>query len=164
MGGSFGAAKVANRGISGDTSRGMLVRLTDDVLALNPSCVVMLMGTNDLEEKAEPATIASDAGSRHEPEASAVGAQSHHPLPPAFGRAHVLVNRQRIRNSATFSAMAWRSTVCFSGGSFSGSARISRVSRDLESLASSSATSRVTSAVRLAGSVSQGLCRRVRRA
>ncbi len=60
MGGSFGDVKVANRGISGDTSRGMLIRLQDDVLALNPACVVMLMGTNDLEEKAEPATIASD--------------------------------------------------------------------------------------------------------
>lgn len=60
MGGSFPGAKVANRGISGDTSRGMLIRLKQDVLALNPSCVVMLMGTNDLEEKAEPATIAGD--------------------------------------------------------------------------------------------------------
>lgn len=60
MRGSFPGAKVANRGISGDTSRGMLVRLREDVLALDPACVVMLMGTNDLEEKAEPETIAGN--------------------------------------------------------------------------------------------------------
>ena len=59
MGGSFPGVKVANRGISGDTTRGMLIRLKDDVLALNPTGVVLLMGTNDLEEKAEPETIAS---------------------------------------------------------------------------------------------------------
>ena len=33
MGGSFPGVKVANRGISGDTTRGMLLRLQDDVLA-----------------------------------------------------------------------------------------------------------------------------------
>ncbi|GAB5402293.1 MAG: hypothetical protein Aurels2KO_05240 [Aureliella sp.] len=53
--------KVANRGISGDTTRGMLVRLEEDVLSLNPSCVVMLMGTNDLEEKATPEQVAENA-------------------------------------------------------------------------------------------------------
>jgi lysophospholipase L1-like esterase len=60
LGGSFGEMKVANRGISGDTTRGMLVRLEEDVLSLNPTAVVLLMGTNDLEEKAEPETIASN--------------------------------------------------------------------------------------------------------
>ncbi|QDU76485.1 GDSL-like Lipase/Acylhydrolase [Bremerella volcania] len=60
MGGSFGDMKVANRGISGDTTRGMLLRLKEDVLSLNPKAVVMLMGTNDLEEKAEPETIAAN--------------------------------------------------------------------------------------------------------
>jgi lysophospholipase L1-like esterase len=58
--GNFGKANVANRGISGDTTRGMLIRLDDDVLALNPAAVVMLMGTNDLEENATPATIAEN--------------------------------------------------------------------------------------------------------
>ncbi|MDA7921623.1 GDSL-type esterase/lipase family protein [Verrucomicrobiales bacterium] len=52
MKGTFGEMKVANRGISGDTTRGMLIRLQEDVLSLNPSAVVMLMGTNDLEEGA----------------------------------------------------------------------------------------------------------------
>lgn len=60
MGGSFPGVKVANRGISGDTTRGMLLRLKDDVLALNPVGVVLLMGTNDLEENAEPETIAGN--------------------------------------------------------------------------------------------------------
>ena len=60
IGGSFPGVKVANRGIGGDTTRGMLFRLRDDVLALNPSGVVLLMGTNDLEEGAEPETIAGN--------------------------------------------------------------------------------------------------------
>jgi hypothetical protein len=38
----------------------MLIRLEEDVLSLNPRAVVMLMGTNDLEEKAEPETIAAN--------------------------------------------------------------------------------------------------------
>ena len=58
--GDFGDLKVANRGISGDTTRGMLIRLEADVLALDPTGVVLLMGTNDLEEKAEPPTIAAN--------------------------------------------------------------------------------------------------------
>ena len=53
MGGSFAGVKVANRGISGDTTRGVLIRLPEDVLVLNPSGVVILIGTNDLEEQAE---------------------------------------------------------------------------------------------------------------
>jgi len=60
MGGSFPGVKVANRGISGDTTRGVLIRLQEDVLSLKPSGVVLLIGTNDLEEKAEPETIAAN--------------------------------------------------------------------------------------------------------
>ncbi|MEX2093734.1 MAG: GDSL-type esterase/lipase family protein [Pirellulales bacterium] len=58
--GKFDNVKTANRGISGDTTRGMLVRLADDVIALDPSGVVMLMGTNDVENGATPATIAGN--------------------------------------------------------------------------------------------------------
>ncbi|MEZ6124553.1 MAG: GDSL-type esterase/lipase family protein [Planctomycetaceae bacterium] len=57
---SFPGMKVANRGISGDTTRGMLIRLPQDVLALKPAAVVMLMGTNDLEEGAAPEVIAEN--------------------------------------------------------------------------------------------------------
>lgn len=60
MGGAFPGTKVANRGISGDTTRGVLIRLKEDVLDLNPAGVVLLIGTNDLEEKAEPETIAGN--------------------------------------------------------------------------------------------------------
>jgi lysophospholipase L1-like esterase len=55
--GWFPGMKIANRGISGDTTRGVLIRLKEDVLDLNPRAVVLLIGTNDLEEKAEPETI-----------------------------------------------------------------------------------------------------------
>lgn len=60
MGGNFPGVKLANRGISGDTTRGVLIRLQEDVLALKPSGIVLLIGTNDLEEKAEPETIAAN--------------------------------------------------------------------------------------------------------
>lgn len=60
FGKSFGSMKTANRGISGDTTRGMLIRLQEDVLSLNPTAVVILAGTNDLEEKATPEVIASN--------------------------------------------------------------------------------------------------------
>lgn len=74
LGGSFGDLQVANRGISGDTTRGMLLRLEGDVLALDPRAVVLLMGTNDLEEGDAPETIAANVAAivrriaAHDPE------------------------------------------------------------------------------------------------
>ncbi len=73
LGAAFPGVKVANRGISGDTSRGVLIRLQEDVLALDPPAVVLLIGTNDLDEGASPETIAGNlklilAGlERHDP-------------------------------------------------------------------------------------------------
>ena len=58
--GKFPGLKVANRGISGDTTRGLLARVENDVLALNPSCVVLLIGTNDIELKVTPEDIANN--------------------------------------------------------------------------------------------------------
>lgn len=58
--GAFPGVKVANRGISGDTTRGMLLRLKDDVLALEPAAVVLLLGTNDLGDQAPAETIAGN--------------------------------------------------------------------------------------------------------
>lgn len=46
---AFPGLKLANRGIGGDTTRGMLLRLQEDVLTLHPKAVVLLMGTNDIE-------------------------------------------------------------------------------------------------------------------
>jgi lysophospholipase L1-like esterase len=60
LGNRFPGVKTANRGISGDTTRGILLRLQEDVLALNPAGVVLLIGTNDLEEHAAPETIAAN--------------------------------------------------------------------------------------------------------
>lgn len=60
LGAAFPGVKVANRGISGDTTRGVLIRLQDDVLALDPAAVVLLIGTNDLEEGATPEMIAGN--------------------------------------------------------------------------------------------------------
>ena len=57
---AFPGMKVANRGISGDTTRGVLIRLEEDVFAINPSAVVLLIGTNDLEENATPEIIAGN--------------------------------------------------------------------------------------------------------
>jgi lysophospholipase L1-like esterase len=60
LGAAFPGVKVANRGISGDTTRGVLIRLAEDVLALDPRAVVLLIGTNDLEEGATPETVAAN--------------------------------------------------------------------------------------------------------
>ncbi|MDG2167503.1 MAG: GDSL-type esterase/lipase family protein, partial [Opitutales bacterium] len=52
----------------------MLIRLDEDVLALNPSAVVMLMGTNDLADGATPEQISGnvklmlDAFQAHNPD------------------------------------------------------------------------------------------------
>ncbi len=54
----FPDLKVANRGISGDTTRGVLYRLDADVLSLHPKAVVLLIGTNDLSAGADPADVA----------------------------------------------------------------------------------------------------------
>jgi lysophospholipase L1-like esterase len=73
LGAAFPGVKVANRGISGDTTRGVLIRLEEDVLAVNPAAVVLLIGTNDLDEDATPETIAGnlklivEALERHDP-------------------------------------------------------------------------------------------------
>ena len=60
LGNSFPGLKVANRGISGDTTRGVLIRLKEDVIAVHPRAVVLLIGTNDLEDQADPETVAGN--------------------------------------------------------------------------------------------------------
>ncbi|HEY1790793.1 MAG TPA: GDSL-type esterase/lipase family protein [Verrucomicrobiae bacterium] len=53
----FPELKVVNRGISGDTTRGVLYRLDPDVLSLDPRAVVLLIGTNDIDAGADPRDI-----------------------------------------------------------------------------------------------------------
>ncbi len=48
---------VANRGISGDTSRGLRYRLKEDVFELHPRAVCLLIGTNDLSLGGTPAQV-----------------------------------------------------------------------------------------------------------
>lgn len=57
---AFPKYKTANRGIAGDTSRGLLYRFEEDVLQLAPRAVVLLCGINDLSEGAMPATVAKN--------------------------------------------------------------------------------------------------------
>jgi hypothetical protein len=59
FGGRFEGLKAANRGISGDTTRGLLIRAADDALALDPAGIVLLIGTNDTELGVAPEDIAA---------------------------------------------------------------------------------------------------------
>ena len=54
---AFPNFSVANRGISGDTSRGLRYRLKEDVLDLHPRVVSLLIGTNDLALGGTPAQV-----------------------------------------------------------------------------------------------------------
>jgi lysophospholipase L1-like esterase len=56
----FPGLKTANRGISGDTTRGILYRLKEDVLDLEPEAVVLLIGTNDIGIGATPEEVAEN--------------------------------------------------------------------------------------------------------
>ena len=61
----FPNLKTANRGISGDTTRGMLYRLKDNVLDLHPRAIVFLGGINDTWQQPQgtPQTVAANVRS-----------------------------------------------------------------------------------------------------
>ncbi|MEO5913631.1 MAG: GDSL-type esterase/lipase family protein [Luteolibacter sp.] len=50
----FPKYKIANRGVGGDTSRGVLFRFQHDVLCLNPQMVFLCAGSNDLTAHGNP--------------------------------------------------------------------------------------------------------------
>lgn len=52
---AFPGVKIANRGIGGDTSRGVLFRFKEDVLDLKPRAIMLLVGVNDLTAHGDPA-------------------------------------------------------------------------------------------------------------
>ena len=54
---SFPELKVANRGIGGDTSRGVLFRFREDVLDLKPRAILLCVGSNDLSAHGNPADV-----------------------------------------------------------------------------------------------------------
>jgi lysophospholipase L1-like esterase len=56
----FPTLKVANRGIGGDISSGVLYRLQADVLDLHPAGIVLLIGTNDIGDGAKPEDVAEN--------------------------------------------------------------------------------------------------------
>ena len=56
----FPNLKTANRGISGDTTRGLLTRVQGDVLDLKPRAVSLLIGTNDLDQGGDPQEIVAN--------------------------------------------------------------------------------------------------------
>jgi lysophospholipase L1-like esterase len=57
----FPNLKTVNRGIGGDTTRGVLYRLDADVLSLEPRAVVLLIGTNDIGNNgADPSDVADN--------------------------------------------------------------------------------------------------------
>ncbi|HEX2861676.1 MAG TPA: GDSL-type esterase/lipase family protein, partial [Lacunisphaera sp.] len=104
---AFPELRAVNRGISGDTTRGVLIRLQEDVLALNPAAVVLLIGTNDLDEKGNtPWTIASnfrliiEAMKRHNPAMPVIVCQVM-PSSPAKNRpAHLIRRVNRLYQEA----------------------------------------------------------------
>lgn len=51
---AFPSLKVANRGIGGDTSRGVLFRFQEDVLDLHPRAIVISAGSNDNTAQGSP--------------------------------------------------------------------------------------------------------------
>ena len=60
FGNHFPKYRGANRGIGGDTTRGVLFRLQEDVLDLKPAAIVLLIGTNDLGIGGDPADTADN--------------------------------------------------------------------------------------------------------
>lgn len=55
MAASFPGLQIANRGVGGDVSRGVLFRFQEDVLDLKPRAIVLCVGANDLSCHANPA-------------------------------------------------------------------------------------------------------------
>ncbi len=53
---AFPKLKIANRGVGGDTSRGIRFRFQEDVVDLHPAGVVITAGANDLSAHGEPAS------------------------------------------------------------------------------------------------------------
>ena len=56
----FPQLKVANRGIGGDITSGVLYRLKADVLSLDPAAIVLLIGTNDVGDGADADDVAGN--------------------------------------------------------------------------------------------------------
>ena len=60
---SFPGKPYVNRGISGQTTAQMLVRMYSDVISLKPAALIILAGTNDIARNTGPATLTQVADS-----------------------------------------------------------------------------------------------------
>ena len=58
---SFPGKPYVNRGISGQTTPQMLVRMFPDIIKLQPAAMILLAGTNDVARNTGPATLAQIA-------------------------------------------------------------------------------------------------------
>jgi lysophospholipase L1-like esterase len=56
----FAGKPVINRGIGGDTSRGLLFRFQEDILDLHPKAIVIEIGANDITANGQTAGILSN--------------------------------------------------------------------------------------------------------
>ena len=54
---SFPGKPYVNRGISGQTTSQMLVRMFPDVIRLRPAALIILAGTNDVSRNTGPQTL-----------------------------------------------------------------------------------------------------------
>jgi lysophospholipase L1-like esterase len=54
---SFPGKPYVNRGISGQTTPQMLVRMFPDVIDLEPAAFILLAGTNDISRNTGPETL-----------------------------------------------------------------------------------------------------------
>jgi len=54
---NFPGMHIANRGIGGDVSRGLLFRFKEDALDLKPKALVICIGSNDLSCHADPGVV-----------------------------------------------------------------------------------------------------------
>lgn len=62
LGAAFPQLKIANRGIGGDTSRGILFRFKEDVVDLKPTAVVITAGANDISAKGRNEDVIHNLG------------------------------------------------------------------------------------------------------
>lgn len=57
---AFPNLRIANRGIGGDTSRGLLFRFKEDALDLEPKAISLCIGGNDLSAHGDPAAVVAN--------------------------------------------------------------------------------------------------------
>ena len=62
LGAAFAKLKIANRGVGGDTSRGILFRFQEDVVDLHPRAVVITAGANDISAKGRNEDVIHNLG------------------------------------------------------------------------------------------------------